>query len=160
MFSNYSKVKDLDVLSIHMSACLSDLQRFKDLYQNTEIPQDWLFYIREGFKNLIGSYYELVKLMIYLGNRGIALPCKSFEDHLSNSVKLNTIPANSVSLIESLRVLRNENAHNYDIPEFEELYYLFLDNEEILVELSEHCKLLAIERKSEKIKNNTRRMNL
>jgi hypothetical protein len=35
--------------------------------------------------------------------------------------------------VETLRKLRNDDSHGYDIPEFEEMYELFTQNEDVLV---------------------------
>ncbi|MDK2562225.1 oligo-1,6-glucosidase [Romboutsia sedimentorum] len=50
------------------------------------------------------------------------------------------LPANSSIVVETLRKLRNDDSHGYDIPEFEEMYELFTQNEEVFVSIRNACK--------------------
>ena len=47
---------------------------------------------------------------------------------------------NSAIVIETLRKLRNDDSHGYDIPEFEDMYELFIQNEETFVNIRNYCK--------------------
>lgn len=54
--------------------------------------------------------------------------------------KTYLLPKNSSIVIETLRKLRNDDSHGYDIPEFEEMYELFIENEEVFVDIRNCCK--------------------
>ena len=49
------------------------------------------------------------------------------------------MPKNSAIVIETLRKLRNDDSHGYDIPEFEEMYELFTENEDVFVNIRNSC---------------------
>ena len=46
----------------------------------------------------------------------------------------------------TLRKLRNDDSHGYDIPQFEDMYELFTENEEVFVSIRNSCKKQFLER--------------
>ncbi len=50
------------------------------------------------------------------------------------------LPQNASIVIETLRKLRNDDSHGYDIPEFEDMYELFIENEDVFVSIRNTCK--------------------
>ncbi|MGL4797670.1 MAG: hypothetical protein ACRC1Y_06550 [Paraclostridium sp.] len=121
-------------------SCLYDLQNFKNLYEKEKMPILWERYIKEGFKNYMVSFLELTKAMIYYKTIDLNIKSKTFYEYLSNCEYHNILPEKSAIVIETLRKLRNDDSHGYDIPEFEEMYELFIQNEKIFINIRNSCK--------------------
>ena len=99
----------------------------------------WERYIKEGFKNYMVSFLEFTKAMLHYKSLDINIKSKSFYDYLLACDYHNLLPQNSSIVIETLRKLINDDSHGYDIPEFEEMYELFIQNEEIFVSIRNAC---------------------
>ena len=162
VYTNFGAWDSLDSVSVDMRSCLYDLQDFKNLYENEPLPEGWERFIKEGFKNIMGSYLELVKAMIYFGNKPYKIKANNFKELLKESEHYNTLPKGSKDLLDSLRLLRNQDSHGYDIPEFIGMYELFIYNEPLFVDICNHCEyLVEVQnfRKSE-VTNLTAKLNL
>lgn len=129
----------IEEVNLGFESCLYNLQNFKTVYDKEEIPLMWERYIKEGFKNYMVSFLELTKAMLYYKSLDINIKSKSFYDYLLSCEYHNFLPKNSSIVIETLRKLRNDDSHGYDIPEFEEMYELFTQNEEIFVSIRNAC---------------------
>ncbi|MEG1411667.1 MAG: hypothetical protein RSD36_17675 [Terrisporobacter sp.] len=129
----------LEEVNRDFGSCLYDLQNFKMLYDNEDIPIMWERYIKEGFKNYMVSFLELTKAMLYYKSLDINIKSKSFYEYLLACEYHNLLPKNSSIVIETLRKLRNDDSHGYDIPEFEEMYELYTQNESIFVDIRNAC---------------------
>lgn len=129
----------IEEVNLGFESCLYNLQNFKTVYDKEEIPLMWERYIKEGFKNYMVSFLELTKAMLYYKSLDINIKSKSFYDYLLSCEYNNFLPKNSSIVIETLRKLRNDDSHGYDITEFEEMYELFTQNEEIFVSISNVC---------------------
>lgn len=121
-------------------SCLYDLQNFKILYDKEEIPELWARYIKEGFKSYMVSFLELTKAMLYYKSIDLNIKSKNFYDYLLACEYHNLLPKNSSIVIETLRKLRNDDSHGYDVPQFEDMYELFTENEEVFVSIRNSCK--------------------
>ena len=86
------------------------------------------------------SFLELTKAMLYYKSINLNIKSKNFYDYLLGCEYHNLLPKNSAIVIETLRKLRNDDSHGYDIPEFEDMYELFVQNEEIFVNIRNCCK--------------------
>lgn len=129
----------LEEVNRDFGSCLYDLQNFKMLYDNEDIPIMWERYIKEGFKNYMVSFLELTKAMLYYKSLDINIKSKSFYEYLLACEYHNLLPKNSSIVIETLRKLRNDDSHGYDIPEFEEMYELYTQNESIFFDIRNAC---------------------
>lgn len=129
----------IEEVNLGFESCLYNLQNFKTVYDKEEIPLMWERYIKEGFKNYMVSFLELTKAMLYYKSLDINIKSKSFYDYLLVCEYHNLLPKNSSIVIETLRKLRNDDSHGYDIPKFEEMYELFVQNEEIFVGIRNAC---------------------
>ncbi|MEW9080751.1 hypothetical protein [Terrisporobacter glycolicus] len=129
----------IEEVNLGFESCLYNLQNFKTLYDKEEIPLMWERYIKEGFKNYMVSFLELTKAMLHYKSLDINIKSKNFYDYLLLCEYHNLLPQNSSIVIETLRKLRNDDSHGYDIPEFEEMYELFTQNEEIFVSIRSAC---------------------
>ena len=130
----------LDEVNRDFGSCLYDLQNFKNLYNKEEMPILWERYIKEGFKNYMVSFLELTKAMIYYKSTDLKIKSTNFYDYLLGCEYYNLIPKDSAIIIETLRKLRNDDSHGYDIPEFEEMYELFIENEDLFISIRNSCK--------------------
>ncbi len=133
------KWKSLEEVHCDMNLCLHDLQEFEYLYCNEPLPGRWTKFAKEGFKNILSSYIELVKVMIYYANREYKLTAKNFISLLEKAVDYRLLPVGSDDVIDSLRKLRNQNTQGYDVPDFEDMYEAYLENKQILIEIYEYC---------------------
>lgn len=122
-----------------MNLCLLDLVEFGDMYNTEVMPARWDKYIKEGFKNIFGSYLELTRALIYFGGQYYGFKSKNFKDLLIQASYRRIIPESSIYVLESLRNLRNQNAHGYDVPDFEDMYSLYLENRKVFEEIYEYC---------------------
>lgn len=129
----------IEEVNLGFESCLYNLQNFKTVYDKEEITLMWERYIKEGFKNYMVSFLELTKAMLYYKSLDINIKSKSFYDYLLSCEYHNLLPKNSSKVIETLRKLRNDDSHGYDIPKFEEMYELFTQNEEIFVSIRNAC---------------------
>jgi hypothetical protein len=118
----------IDDVNRDFGSCLYNLQNFKVLYS------------KEGFKNYMVSFLELTKAMLYYKSIDLNIKSKNFYDYLLACEYHNLLPANSSMVVETIRKLRNDDSHGYDIPEFEEMYELFTQNEDVFVSIRNACK--------------------
>lgn len=130
----------IEEINRDFGSCLYDLQNFKMLYNREKMPILWERYIKEGFKNYMVSFLELTKAMLYYKSINLNIKSKNFYDYLLGCEYHNLLPKNSAIVIETLRKLRNDDSHGYDIPEFEDMYELFVQNEETFVNIRSYCK--------------------
>lgn len=143
MHTKFGIWKNLESVSKDMCSCIYDLQDFKSLYEKESMPEEWEKFIKEGFKNIMGSFLELVKAMIYFGNKPYKIKANNFKELLKESEYYNTLPKGTRDLVDSLRLLRNQDSHGYDIPEFIGMYELFVYNENLFIDIVNHCKYLV-----------------
>ena len=129
----------IEAVNRDFGSCLYDLQNFKMLYTKEDMPALWERYIKEGFKNYMVSFLELTKAMLYYKTIDLNIKSKNFYDYLLACEYHNLLPKNSAIVIETLRKLRNDDSHGYDIPEFEEMYELFTVNEDVFVNIRNSC---------------------
>ena len=129
----------IEAVNRDFGSCLYDLQNFKMLYTKEDMPALWERYIKEGFKNYMVSFLELTKAMLYYKTIDLNIKSKNFYDYLLACEYHNLLPKNSAIVIETLRKLRNDDSHGYDIPEFEEMYELFTENEDVFVNIRNSC---------------------
>ncbi|MGL6108345.1 hypothetical protein [Romboutsia sp.] len=129
----------LEDVNRDFGSCLYDLQNFKRLYNEEKMPILWERYIKEGFKNYMVSFLELTKAMLYYKSIDLKIKSTTFYDYLLACEYYGLLPKDSSIVIETLRKLRNDDSHGYDIPEFEEMYELFTQNEEIFVCIRNSC---------------------
>ncbi|WP_303007166.1 hypothetical protein [Romboutsia ilealis] len=129
----------IEAVNRDFGSCLYDLQNFKMLYNKEDMPPLWERYIKEGFKNYMVSFLELTKAMLYYKTIDLNIKSKNFYDYLLSCEYHNLLPKNSAIVIETLRKLRNDDSHGYDIPEFEEMYELFTENEDVFVSIRNSC---------------------
>ena len=134
----------LEEVNRDFGSCLYDLQNFKRLYNEEKMPILWERYIKEGFKNYMVSFLELTKAMLYYKSIDLKIKSITFYDYLESCEYYGLLPKDSSIVIETLRKLRNDDSHGYDIPEFEEMYELFTNNEEIFVNIRNSCKIEKI----------------
>ncbi|MEF9990457.1 MAG: hypothetical protein RSD22_11790 [Romboutsia sp.] len=130
----------LEDINRDFGSCLYDLQNFERLYNEEDMPVSWERYIKEGFKNYMVSFLELTKAMLYYKTINLSIKSKTFYDYLLTCEYHNLLPKNSSIVIETLRKLRNDDSHGYDIPEFEDMYELFIQNEDIFISIRNSCK--------------------
>lgn len=129
----------LEEVNRDFGSCLYDLQNFKRLYNEEEMPILWQRYIKEGFKNYMVFFLELTKAMLYYKSIDLKIKSTSFYDYLESCEHYGLLPKNSSIVIETLRKLRNDDSHGYDIPEFEEMYELFTQSEDVFINIRNSC---------------------
>lgn len=155
----YGKWETIGQVLNDFRRCLYDLEMFENLYKEEKIPVVWERYIKEGFKNIMCSYLEMTKAMVYFGGSAYRIKGSTFEKLIKEAEHYNILPRDSFEILNTLRLLRNEDSHGYDCPEFEDMYNLYLSSKHKFVEIIEHCKVLEY-RENKLEKHKTGRLQL
>lgn len=130
--SQWSSLQDI---TKDMLDCLTKLDRFASDYTEDEIPKRYKDLVKEGFKSYVESFYQLTKdfLMIATVNNQITWKTKNIEEYFSLCESNNLLPENGALFCEALRILRNEHAHGYEKPTFEEVLEFYKENSEMFL---------------------------
>ena len=81
---------------------------------------------------------ELTKAMLYYKTIDLNIKSKNFYDYLLACEYHNLLPKNSAIVIETLRKLRNDDSHGYDIPSLKKCMS-YLQKKDVFVNIRNSC---------------------
>lgn len=125
-----------------MTTCMYDLQDFTRLYKEENMPPNWDKFIKEGFRGMMVSLFELCKSYIIHANKYSKINGMKFVDILEESVNREILLEDSIVVLETLRQLRNDNSHGYDVPDFTEIFNFYVDYKYIFEDILDRAKIL------------------
>lgn len=132
----------VNCLARDMNTCLGDLRYFRELYEKETMPSNWERFIKEGFRGLMVSLFELSKSYIIHAKKYNKLSGIAFVDILKDCVDSDVLIEDSIIVLETLRVLRNDNSHGYDMPDFDEIFNFYKDYEYVFDDILYRSKAL------------------
>ncbi|MGL6106698.1 hypothetical protein, partial [Romboutsia sp.] len=103
--------------------CLFKIEKFVQNYSEKDIPVEMLEFVQSGFKAYVNSFYELTKNYLAFCNMefNISIKSKDFIEYVTQCEESGLLPQDGALFCNALRMLRNEHAHGYERPTFEDV---------------------------------------
>ncbi|MGL6108265.1 hypothetical protein, partial [Romboutsia sp.] len=85
---------------------------------------------QSGFKAYVNSFYELTKNYLAFCNMefNISIKSKDFIEYVTQCEESGLLPQDGALFCNALRMLRNEHAHGYERPTFEDVLEFYKEN--------------------------------
>lgn len=124
---NTKRLKDV---KITMEDCLIKLDKFEDIYKRANNDHEMELFLEEGFRGYIKGFQEQV--IKYMAHTSKGLYNKKdkleYRDILNKHIEAGLFEGVDYNFLVELRYGRNEFAHGYESPDFQQIFEFFKSN--------------------------------